>query len=371
MSKVSNSILKSIFSAVSKNDPPPPRLRAEKVRNILIVNTTDMGDTLLSTPAIRNIRKNFPKAVITSLASKDARAALLGNRRIDGFIEYPERTNFRYLMRLPSLVMELRKGRFDLVIVLNADDPGPLVYLTGATWRMKINRRETRFPFLYSFPVKAASQEGHEVDMRLRNLGLHGIKAGGRDLELFLNESDHREAGVIIDGLKRNKRGFIVVHPFGGSRNKWWDAENVKGFCELIRARLGLTPVIAGGAEEAPFAVEMAKACGAVSAAGKLSARGTAALIYGSELIVTTDSCPMLMAQALHVPTVALFGPDDPEARGPVNRNDIVIRKELPCSPCGKKLCQYPANDCMVSITPEDVLGSVQKRLSRRMCSFI
>jgi len=373
MSKLHHSILRIIFSAVSKNDPPPPPLRADRVKNILIVNTTAIGDTLLSTPAIRNIRKNFPKAVITALASKSAEPVLQGNPRVDGIIEYPGRINLRYMLKLPALVRKLRKGRFDLAVVLHANDPdtGPLVYITGAPWRMKINWEETKFPFLYSFPVKAAPPEGHEVDIKLRNLGSYGIKAGGRDLELFLTDADHKEAAVFADKLKKNKKGFIVVHPFGSKRNKWWDSANVERFCGLVAEKFGFTPVLIGGAGEAPFAEGMAKASGAVSAAGKLSIRGSAALIYNSELIVTTDSGPMHMAQALHVPTVALFGPDDHEATGPVNKNDIVIRKELPCAPCREKTCRYPQNDCMRSITPEEVLDSVQKRLSKRMRSFI
>ncbi len=373
MSKLHHSILRIVFAAISKNDPPPPPLRAERIRNILIVNTTAIGDTLLSTPAIRNIRKNFPKAAITALVSKSAMAALVSNPRIDAFIEYPGRINLRYLFKLPKLVRELRKGRFDLAVVLHANDPdtGPLVYVTGAPWRMKINWEETAFPFLYSFPVRTGLQEGHEVDIKLRNLGACGIKAGGRELELFLTEADHREASVFAERLKKNRKGFIIVHPFGSKRNKWWDAENVKRFCALAAERLGFTPVIMGGAAEAAFAEAMAKDCGALSTAGKLSVRGSASLIYNSELIVTTDSGPMHIAQALHVPTIALFGPDDPEATGPVNKNDIVVRKEITCAPCRKKTCQYPQNDCMTSITPEDVLDNVQKRLSMRMRSFI
>ncbi len=373
MAKLHHSILKIIFSAASRNDPAAAPLKADKVKNILIVNTTAIGDTLLSTPAIRNIRKNFPASRITALVSKNAEAVLRGNPRIDGFIKYPGRINIAYVLKLPRLLRELRKGRFDLAIVLHANDPdtGPLVYVTGAPWRMKVNWEETKFASLYSFPVRDASPAGHEVDIKLKNLGSYGIKAGGRELELFLFEADHAEAKVFAERLKKNKNGFVIVHPFGSKKNKWWNADNVKRFCVLLNERLGYTPVVIGGPGEAPVAEDIARASGGVSAAGKLSIRGSSALIYNSELIVTTDSGPMHIAQALHVPTIALFGPDDPETTGPVNKKDIVIQKGLQCVPCRKKTCEFSENNCMTSITPEEVLESVQNRLSKKIRSFV
>jgi len=71
-----------------------PPFDADKVEDILIVNTTAIGDTLLSTPAIRSVREGFPKARIVALASKPARLVFRNNPWIDEIIDHPGRVDF-------------------------------------------------------------------------------------------------------------------------------------------------------------------------------------------------------------------------------------------------------------------------------------
>ena len=363
--KLHHSILKFIFSRISRNDAPAPPFSAAEVRNVLILNTTAIGDTLICTPAIRAIRKALPGARIAALASGAALAMLDGSEHIDAFIKYPGRINLGYLLKLPGLLSELRKYKFDLVVELHATDPdkGPLSYMTGARWRMGSER--SRFSFLYTHRVPPYLPGVHTARVALNNLALLGIEDDGEDTELFLNDGDRLEASRAFPSLEEGK--YIAIHPFGSKANKRWPEENVKGLCLLVK-EVGCVPVIIGGNKESGAAAGIAAAgagAGAVSAAGALSIRGSAALIEKSALLVSTDSGPMHIAGALKVPTVALFGPDDPVRTGPLNPGDVVIQKKLDCVPCREKECRYPAVECMESITPEEVFDEVKKRLSQ------
>ena len=120
---------------------------------VLLVCTTALGDTLLSTPAIRAVRSACPKACISVLASPAAREVLRFSPRIDELIPHRGKVDLRSLLTLPRLVRLLRRQRFDLAIVLHANDPdiAPLTYMSGAPYRM--GWRESRLGFLFTDPV--------------------------------------------------------------------------------------------------------------------------------------------------------------------------------------------------------------------------
>ncbi|HEA83962.1 MAG TPA: lipopolysaccharide heptosyltransferase II, partial [Thermodesulfobacterium geofontis] len=70
------------------------------------------------------------------------------------------------------------------------------------------------------------------------------------------------------------------------------------------------------------------------------------------------------LAAALKIPQIAIFGSTDPEATGPLNPKAIVLKKDLPCSPCFKRTCKYGHYKCLKDITPEEVLENIHKILS-------
>lgn len=354
--KLHHLIIKLAFKALSGREGPRIPLDRARVRSILVMTTTAIGDTAMSTPAIRAVRKNFPKARVTALVSVAAREVLSGNACVDAFIKYPGRINLGYLLKLPGFLKELRAGSFDLVITLHSNDPdaGPIAYMTKAPWR--IGPAESEFAFLFTSPVRMKAPGTHFVDARLKNLSALGIAPHGRHMDFFLDEEDLVEARAFLseNGIKGER--LITLHPFGSKRNKWWPLEHAGNFTALAKVA-GFATVVLGGPKEA----KAAEAFGlpAVSAAGRLSLRGSAALISMSDAMVTTDSGLMHLAQALRTPTIALFGPDDPEISGPVNNDSVVMRTGIPCAPCRSKACSLPQNDCMRGILPEEVLQRV------------
>lgn len=356
--KLHHLILKLAFKAFSAREGPRIPLDRSRVGSILVMTTTAIGDTVMSTPAIRAVRRNFPKARVTALVSVAAREVLSGNACVDAFIKYPGRINLGYLLKLPGFLKELRAGSFDLVIALHSNDPdaGPIAYMTKAPWR--IGPAESGFAFLFTNPVRMKAPGTHFVDARLKNLSALGIAPHGRHMDFFLDEEDLLEARAFLsdNGVKGER--LITLHPFGSKRNKWWPLEHTGTFSALAKVA-GFTTVVLGGPREAKAAEASALPAGAVSAAGRLSLRGSAALISLSDAVVTTDSGLMHLAQALRTPTIALFGPDDPEVSGPVNNESVVMTAALPCAPCRSKACALPQNDCMRGILPEEVLQRV------------
>ena len=71
----------------------------------------------------------------------------------------------------------------------------------------------------------------------------------------------------------------------------------------------------------------------------------------------------MHIAAAFGIPTVAIFGPTrDLETHQWGNPKEMIIRKELECSPCMKRVCPLKHHDCMKLITAVDVLNRIEKK---------
>ena len=358
------SLLRSVFRVVRRWDQREAVLEPSALRRILLVTATGLGDTLLATPAIQAVREGFPEARIAVLASRAARAVLWNHPGVDEIIAHPGRVDLFYLFQLPRLLRRLRKGRFQAVVILHGTDPDSalLAYLSGAPHR--IGWAESRLAFLHTLPVKTRVPGVHTVDIHLRKLEPLGIHAARKPLRLYLSpEEEDWAARFLADhGLADGEP--IGVHPFGSKRNKWWPARRVVDFCRrILRERKG-SVILFGGTREADAAREVSRAVpGIVNVAGKIGVRASAALMARCGLVVSTDSGPMHMAQALGIPTIALFGPDDPSVTGPLREPYRVIQKPLPCVPCRSKTC-HQGTECMHEITAEDVWAALEDMLS-------
>ena len=106
----------------------------------------------------------------------------------------------------------------------------------------------------------------------------------------------------------------------------------------------GLQVAITGSPGDRTLAGEIiaAAAVPILNLAGRTSLAELAALLRNARLAVTTDTGPMHLACALGTPVVALFGPTAPWRTGPFGDGHVVVRLDLPCSPCFRRQCLEP-----------------------------
>ena len=84
-------------------------------------------------------------------------------------------------------------------------------------------------------------------------------------------------------------------------------------------------------------------------------------------LLITNDSGPMHLANAVGTPIVAIFGPTNPKRTGPYQGNYIVVQRELPCAPCYLRKC--PAGqECLQELGVDQVMSAVQQLMRRIRC---
>lgn len=322
----------------------------DTIRRILVIRPGGMGDMILLQPMLKSLRKHCPLAEIDLVCEKRNRdiSALAGAA---GRVILYDANPFSFLGKL-------RREHYDAVIDTEQFHyfSAMMAILSRAPVRIgfKINPgRNTLYTHLVNYDL-----EGYEAGEFMRLLAPLGI----RDQAVV-------KGCLSLPGHSEGQSGAIVIHVGTSTRYKHWETGK---FVELVK-RLAATEsagngpiILAGGRREVRVADEIARRAGSgdrvKGMAGSLTIRQTAALIGKANLFIGGDSGLAHLAVALGTPTVVLFGPSDHKKWGASGPGNMVVRTELPCSPCFifgyHKFCHSIA--CMSCITVEHVMTAVR-----------
>jgi heptosyltransferase-2 len=359
---VQTKFIKALLAGGKKHGALPEEFKKENVRNILLISTTAIGDTLMCTPAIRAIREAFKEARICALLGTGASMVLDNNPGIDEIIRLDDAGGPGDYLKLPGLVMRLKREKFDLAIVLHANDPYavPLAYLSNAPFRLGMTR--TEFPELLTW-YSVAGYSSHVIEERLKALKPLGISSTDLQMELFLTRGEEMEAERILKSAGI-KEPFACVHPFGSKLTRSWPPEYAAELIDHLSEKLDLGVVLLGGEKEKAASEKLAHMTRSefFSTAGKARLRISAGMIKRAKLVVSTDSGPMHVAQAFGVPTVAVIGSTLASSTGPSVKGSVIVKNDSVCDeprPCKKYDCDHIS--CMRLVKPKEVMDAVDK----------
>ena len=113
--------------------------------------------------------------------------------------------------------------------------------------------------------------------------------------------------------------------------------------------------MVVGGPAEVELGRKVADGTGGLDLSGQTSILQLAAVLARCRLLVTNDTGPMHVADAVGTPVAAIFGPTDWRSTPPFGKNHAIVRKEIECAPCLKRICPLKHHDCMKQIAVEDV----------------
>ncbi len=341
-----------------------------RVKNILVVSSTAIGDTLLSTPAIRALHQRYPRAHLTGHIRDKYLELFANNPHLDEIIPY-----YGGYHRFLHTVLALRRRRPDAVAILHGNGPQaiPMAYLSGAPFVVRIpNRSEYRY-LLSNQEQSTANEcnpEEHGIHDRLRTAALLSAPSNNKRMVLVVEDSSRRE---VADYLQA--KGFANASPLIGFQvaastvSRMWMKER---FAQLGRQLLDKSPhskiIITGSPQECAYCREVADMIDSprvLVSAGELSLKQVPAMLEKLDLLLTGDTGVMHMAIALGTPTVSLFAVADPRKSAACYDRDkhLVISKDKTCDPCPGKKCPYPK--CMEQIEVEEVFAAVQQLLKK------
>ena len=333
----------------------------------LVVQTAFLGDVVLTTPLLAALAaRHGPVDIVTTPAAAPLLETHPAVRRV---ISFDKKGADRGLGGLWRLARRLRGEHYEIAYL-----PHRSLRSAALAWLAGVPRRigfRDGWPLLYT-GVRGHPQTGHAIDRLLALADAPPKHQTPPSLELTLSDRAAaerwlKEAGIALP--------FVALAP-----GSIWGSKRWPYYPELAAHLAAAVAVVAvGGPDDAPLgdAIVHAAAGGgggsgggashrAANACGALSLRASAALIGKAAALVTNDSAPLHLAQAMGTPTVAVFGPTVPEfGFGPRGPRDAALGVVgLSCRPCsrhGPPSCPLGHHRCMKDLHVDHLLHAIEE----------
>ncbi|BDI30359.1 ADP-heptose--LPS heptosyltransferase [Capsulimonas corticalis] len=372
----------------------PTGAALSEVESVLVIRLDEIGDAVMTTPLLRELRRDAPDAWITLIVKPSNLNLFETCPYANEVLAYDWSSPGRYqhvrrqLRALKLAKTHLWKHRFDLALLPRWDydeyNAAFLSYLSGARRRVGYSddvaphksARKSGFNLLLTQRLDDASLK-HEVERDLALLSAVGGEIHENTMEIWTTDEDRDQARQILErGGRALGQILIGIGPSGGSSwLKQWPVERFIEVCRRLREQYHAAFVIVGGPGDAAIAQAIDDALGstAIDTIGATTLRQTAALLEQCDLYIGNDSGPMHLAAACGVPVVALFGSSCPHRFHPWGSEHKTLWRELLCSPCAARnhsdkchVCIYEKPKCMDMISVEEVLAAADTRLRER-----
>lgn len=343
----------------------------EKTRSqkkILVIKLGALGDIILAVPSFRMLKKRFPNARITLLVDKKL-VGIVGNcPYVDDVETFDRKEKKESLKRFLKLVKRLRSHTFDISVDLqNNARTHLLAFLAGIPRRYGYKRGV--FGRLLTSKVDLLKEAVSPVLHQFRVLRCLGITNCDQRLELIPKKEDNEYIeGIFSDAWINPKQNCVGLCL--GSSKKWktkrWGLRNFIALARKLSEKSGVRIIIVGAQEEKGLADKFVKECDfpVLNLVGKTNLSQLVSLISRIDVLVAGDSAPLHVACSVNTSAVVLFGPTDPKRHFNFGKDQKVIRKELPCSPCYQKKCSTLR--CMKGISVDEVSEAVTEKLRKK-----
>lgn len=330
-------------------------------KNILVRSTNWIGDAIMTTPAVRTIRQNFPEAHIAILAYPWVADIFRNSPHVDEVILYNKNGRHRGLRGILRIGRELAAADFDAAILLqNAFSAALISVLAGIPVRAGYIRDARRLLLTHPVKIDPAVRKLHQVHYYQELCRGLGMVPGSDQLFLQLSPEVNLWARKFVaDFTGRLIIGFNPGAAYGPA--KCWPVERYGRLAEILAGEFNaVIPVFGTGADSVTAeAIKSFAPDNVIDLAGNTSLAEAMALIGICDCFVTNDSGLMHVAAAQRTPLVAIFGSTDPVATGPFFEGSVIIQHKLECQPCFKTHCKSDFS-CMLDIGVDEVAGAVR-----------
>ena len=327
---------------------------------ILLVQTSFLGDTILSTPLIAGLKKLHPEAELWMMTTPLAATLVKRDPFLTGVIPFAKRGPERGIKGLLRQAEQLRKMNFDVVYSLHRSARTSLL-LTLSRIPVRIGCKNARLAFLYN-QTRSRPQELHDVRRNLALLNNGSQKTELPD-QLRLFAPERKELPPTIQTKLPLPGSYVLMVPGSAWETKRWSASGYHEVAEYLTKK-GLSVVLLGSNEEVGVCQEVASNLEVINLAGCGDLDTALYLAKHARLMICNDSMALHMASAYKIPTVAIFCATVPEfGFGPwQNRALIVGKKGLSCRPCarhGSRQCPNQTRACMDKLPTTEVIEAI------------
>jgi len=335
------------------------------VASSVVIQTSFLGDTILTTPLLAQVARRGPVDVVTTPA---AASVLTEHPAVRSVIVYDKRGAHAGLVGLTTLAARLRAARYDTAFLAQGSlRSAALAFLARVPERIGFSTSAGRWLYTTRVPYRDDLHHAARLLLLSRPNGREPTAEETRpSLAPGIAERELVDELLRRAGVAEGER-LIALAPGSVWATKRWPYYRELAEQLTDAGRI----VIVGGPDDSPLAATIRAAVpGAVDATGVLPLLGSAELIGRSAVIVTNDSSPLHLASAMGTPTVAIFGPTVPDfGFGPLAPSSVVVGHEsLTCRPChrhGPRRCPLGHFRCMRELTADAVAERVRALILR------
>lgn len=347
-----------------------------QVRRIWLRAPNWLGDFVMATAAFARVRAAFPAAHVTVGLRPYLRPLLSGTAWFDAVVDTPRAKGFAAFR---AQVAEMRRGAFDLAIVLpNSLATGLVPFVAGVPLRLGYQQGR---PGLMNLGRRAELQRHWWQRRRGPSrkpkpmpiyydelLDVLGLPPGDRHPVLAVTDEDDRWVTEHLRslGIGDDERLLLLVVGANFGSSKLWVPERFAAVARAFAERHGMRALVLVGPGEVELGEQIARDGGCIVLSRPvLPLDKLKALVRRGALMITGDTGPRHLAVAFRRPVVCLIGPSDPDYTNYGLEQTELVRKDLDCMPCQRKVCPLGHHRCMRDITVDEVTAAGERLLAR------
>lgn len=337
------------------------KINKDEVRKILVIKFGGIGDVLMSTPVLPNLREYFPNAHIDYLTLIKNRDVLMDNHYIDRVLTFDARIDKSW-----DLLRHIRDKGYNLVIDLFGNPRTALLtYVTGAKYRVGFKFRGRSYA--YNIKIDGRGGEVHNSDFNLDALIKAGIPIVSKKLNLSVNVVHKEYSDKYLRDNKLGNEFLVGIAITGGWESKRYKIKDYIELISLLSSKYKVKFLILwGNKKEYKDAQE-------IKSAHKDTAfiipdspiRYLAALIKSCKVVIGNDSGPLHLAGAVEVPVLGIYGPTNPKLQGPYGKQNVTVENtKLDCLHCNLLECPI-GNVCMTELSKQTILEKFEELIKK------
>ncbi|MBF2026263.1 MAG: glycosyltransferase family 9 protein [Oscillatoriales cyanobacterium C42_A2020_001] len=338
-----------------------PAASWQSVRNLLVMRLDNIGDVIMTSPALQALKENLPNAKITLMASPSGSLTSPLLPAIDEVMPY--RVLWQDLGRLEfnplrewALIETLKQQQFNAAIIFTsfAQSPHPAAFicaLAGIPLRLGESKEQDLGTLTHAVPP--APDEIHQVERNLRLIESIGFEV--RDRRLLLNVPASRF---------QIAQPYILLNPWTSCQSRNYAADRFAIAASQLSKMTGWVVVVTGVEKDRVQASPLLEMLGdrAIDLIGQTTLAELVALVAQAKLVLTNNTSTMHIADATRTPNVVLFAGTERECQWqPRHSPSRLLRRPTVCSPCYAFTCPYQL-ECL-DLTPDAVVEAALELL--------
>jgi lipopolysaccharide heptosyltransferase II len=346
----------------------------DDVKRILCVRLDNLGDVLMTTPALHALRESAADRHITLLASRSGVALSPFLEDVDDLIEYDApwvahaSSAPRTLVDDHRMQERLRRNSFDAAVIFTVYSQSPLpaamlCYLAGIPRRLA-HCRENPYALLTDWLREPEPQQRtrHEVQRQLDLVRQVGAHSPDTRMRFCVHEADRRALDTQLSARGIDPAaGWLVLHPGATAASRRYPPERYGDVATRLVRETGASLLITGNSSERPLAEAVIRAAARGvrthlhDLSGTLTLGELAALIERASVLISNNSGPVHLASALGAPVVDLYALTNPQ-HAPWQTPHRVLFRDVECRWCYRSVCPQQHHACLLGVAPGEVV---------------